>query len=70
MTNSTNLDETRIKTLFKEASVIGLITFILSFFAVYIGHTFGDLFKNKIELVCGLFLIFFGSKILVEHLLQ
>ena len=51
-------------------SIIGLITFILSFFAVYLGHTFGDLFKNKIELVGGLFLIFFGSKILVEHLLQ
>ena len=51
-------------------SLIGFITFILSFFAVYIGHTFGDLFKNKIELIGGLFLIFFGSKILVEHLLQ
>ena len=51
------------------ASIVGFITFILSFLAVYIGHGYGDLFKNKVEVVGGLILIFFGSKILLEHLL-
>lgn len=51
-------------------TMVGLITFILSFVAVYIGNTFGDLFKSKIEIIGGLLLIFFGSKILLEHLGQ
>ena len=52
------------------ASLVGLITFILSFSAVYIGHSYGDLFKNKVEIVGGSILIFFGIKILLEHLLS
>lgn len=50
------------------ATLVGFITFFLSFLAVYIGHGYGDLFKNKVEIVGGLLLIFFGSKILLEHL--
>ena len=49
-------------------SVVGFITFALSFLTVYIGHNFGDLLKDKIEILGGLLLIFLGSKILFEHL--
>jgi len=49
-------------------ATIGFITFFLSFIGVFIGHKFGYLFHNKIEIVGGLILIFIGSKILMEHL--
>ncbi len=38
------------------------------FFGVFVGHKFGKLFQNKIEILGGLILIIIGSKILVEHL--
>lgn len=47
---------------------IGIITFICSFIAVYLGHFCGDIFKNKIGIVGGLILIGIGTKILIEHL--
>ncbi|VEP17205.1 putative manganese efflux pump MntP [Hyella patelloides LEGE 07179] len=50
------------------ASLIGIITFCLSFIGVFIGHKIGDKFNNKIEIMGGLILIFIGSKILFEHL--
>ena len=49
-------------------AVIGLITFFLSFIGVFIGHRFGNLFQNKIEMIGGAILIVIGSKILLEHL--
>lgn len=49
-------------------TIIGLITFFLSFIGVFIGHKFGNLFKNKIEITGGAILIVIGSKILLEHL--
>ncbi|MGF1672635.1 MAG: manganese efflux pump MntP family protein [Rivularia sp. (in: cyanobacteria)] len=52
------------------AGKVGLITFGICFVAVYIGHSFGDLFKNKVEIIGGLVLIFLGIKILFEHLGQ
>ena len=48
------------------ATVIGFITFTLSFIAVYIGHFCGDIFKQKVELIGGASLIFLGTKILIE----
>ncbi|MDY6900191.1 MAG: manganese efflux pump MntP family protein [Cyanobacteriota bacterium] len=48
------------------ATVIGFITFALSFIAVYIGHFCGDIFKQKVELIGGGSLVFLGTKILVE----
>lgn len=51
-------------------TVIGLITFFLSFVGVFIGHKFGSIFNKKIELLGGLVLIFIGSKILIEDLLK
>ena len=49
-------------------TIIGLITFILSFLGVIIGNRFGDKFQNKAELVGGIILIIIGLKILLEHL--
>ncbi len=58
-----------IKTsIIEAATIIGVITFGLSFLGVFIGHRFGGLFNNKIELLGGVILILIGSKILLEHL--
>jgi putative Mn2+ efflux pump MntP len=50
------------------ATLIGMITFCLSFAGVFIGHKIGNKFNNKIEIIGGLILIFIGSQILFEHL--
>ena len=50
------------------ATLIGVITFCLSFLGVFIGHKIGNKFNNKIEIMGGIILISLGSKILVEHL--
>jgi putative Mn2+ efflux pump MntP len=49
--------------------VIGTITFILSFFGVFVGNRIGHFFENKIEIAGGLVLIGIGVKILIEHLI-
>lgn len=51
------------------AVIIGLITFVLSYFGVFIGKNFGHFFENKIQAVGGLVLIALGIKVLLEHLL-
>ena len=51
------------------ATLIGVITFCLSFLGVFIGHKIGNKFNNKIEIMGGIILISLGSKILVEHLI-
>jgi len=48
-------------------TIIGLVTFAISFVGVYIGDHFGHFFEERIELVGGLVLIGIGIKILVEH---
>jgi putative Mn2+ efflux pump MntP len=59
-----------IKTpLLLACTVIGVITFALCFIAVFIGHKFGNLFSQKVEILGGLVLILIGSKILIEHLI-
>jgi putative Mn2+ efflux pump MntP len=50
-------------------TLIGLITFGLSFAGVYIGKRFGHFFESRIEIVGGLILIGIGVKILVQHLM-
>jgi len=50
-------------------SIIGLITFILSYLGVYIGKKFGHFFESRIEVIGGVVLTTIGIKILVEHLL-
>lgn len=49
-------------------TLIGAITFALSFAGVYIGKRFGHFFESRIEIVGGLILIGIGVKILIQHL--
>lgn len=50
-------------------SLIGIITFALSYIGYRIGKRFGHIFENKIEIFGGLILIAIGVKILIQHLL-
>jgi putative Mn2+ efflux pump MntP len=50
-------------------TIIGLITFTLSYAGIVIGKKLGHFFENKIEVFGGLVLIGIGVKILCEHLL-
>jgi len=50
-------------------TIIGLITFALSYAGVLIGKKYGHFFENRIEALGGLVLIGIGIKILCEHLL-
>jgi len=52
------------------AIIIGIITFLMSFFGFLIGSRFGHVFENKIEIIGGIILIGIGFKILIEHLLN
>lgn len=51
-------------------TLIGLITFILCFLGVLIGHRFGHFCQGKVEILGGLILIGIGTKILVENMMQ
>lgn len=48
--------------------IIGITTFVLSFFAVFLGKRLGEFMQNYAELIGGVLLIFIGVKILIEHL--
>ena len=50
------------------ASIIGVITFVLSTIGVTIGHKFGGKLGKKAELAGGVILVMIGLKILLEHL--
>ncbi len=49
-------------------TIIGLITFALSYLGVYIGKKVGHFFEGQMEAIGGLVLIALGIKILIEHL--
>ncbi len=49
-------------------TIIGLVTFGLSYAGVAIGKRFGHFFESKIEIAGGIILIAIGLKILIEHL--
>lgn len=49
-------------------TLIGVITFALSFAGVAIGHFFGARFEKPATIVGGIVLILIGLKILLEHL--
>lgn len=51
-------------------AIIGVVTFFLSFFSIYIGKKGGKFFGNKAEIIGGLLLIGIGFKILLSHLLS
>ncbi len=48
-------------------TIIGLITFALSYVGISIGKRFGHFFESKIEILGGLILIAIGLKILIGH---
>jgi putative Mn2+ efflux pump MntP len=50
-------------------TIIGLVTFGLSYGGVYLGKRFGHFFESKVEIVGGLILIAIGVKIVAEHLM-
>lgn len=54
--------------LFLSVSIIGIITFILSFIGVYIGKIFGNKYDKKAQLLGAIILILMGLDILLEHL--
>jgi Predicted membrane protein len=54
--------------IFTSITIIGVITFILSFIGVKIGNAFGARFKTKAEIIGGIILILIGTHILLEHL--
>jgi putative Mn2+ efflux pump MntP len=49
-------------------TIIGLVTFVLSYAGVFIGKRFGHFFESKVEIIGGLILIAMGVKIVIEHL--
>ena len=53
--------------IFTPAIIIGIITFSLSFFGVYIGKKFGNYFE-KIGILGGIILIIIAIRILLEHI--
>ncbi len=50
-------------------TIIGITTFILSFFAVFLGKKLGEYMQSYAEIIGGIILIFIGTKILFEHLI-
>lgn len=55
--------------IFVIATIIGVITFIISAIGVVIGNKFGDKYEKKAEILGGVILIVMGIKILLEHLI-
>lgn len=49
-------------------SLIGVITFALSFVGVAVGHFFGARYERPASVVVGVVLILIGLKVLLEHL--
>ena len=49
-------------------TIIGAVTFVLSYGGVFLGKRFGHFFESKVEIVGGLILIAIGLKIVIEHL--
>lgn len=50
-------------------TLIGVITFALSFIGVLLGNRFGMRYKKKAQIAGGVILILMGLKILIEHLI-
>lgn len=54
--------------IWKSVLVIGITTFLFSFFGVKIGNVFGSRYSKTAEITGGIILIILGIKILLEHL--
>jgi putative Mn2+ efflux pump MntP len=53
--------------IYSAAIYIGIITFINSLIGSHLGKKFGELFKQKAEILGGIILIGIGIKIFLEH---
>ncbi len=49
--------------------VIGVVTFVLSFFGVMSGSKMGRVFGKNVKILGGIILVLIGIRILIEHLL-
>lgn len=54
--------------VYSPAAIIGIITFVISFIGVVLGHLFGIKLQQKSLIVGGLILLLIGIKILLEHM--
>lgn len=54
--------------IIKASLSIGIITFINSIIGLKLGKNFGQMFKQKAEILGGAILIFIGVKIFIEHI--
>lgn len=52
----------------ESATIIGVVTFIISIVGVYIGNFFGNRYKKRAEFAGGIILVLIGVKILCEHM--
>lgn len=52
--------------IYKNISIIGIVTFIIAFGGVVIGNKFGSKYKQKAEIAGGAILVLLGIKILLE----
>ncbi|MHC4475072.1 MAG: manganese efflux pump MntP [Planctomycetota bacterium] len=59
-----------VKSVALAVTVIGVVTFGLSYSGVYVGKRFGHFFETKLEALGGLVLIALAAKILLQHLLS
>jgi len=50
-------------------SIIGVVTFLMSYIGVHIGCKIGSALGNKAEIIGGIILICMGVKVLIEHIL-
>lgn len=54
--------------IFADVMIIGITTFVIAGFGVYIGNKFGTKYKKKAEAAGGIILMLIGIKILLEGL--
>ena len=56
--------------VFESTLIIGVVCFVLSLAAFYIGKFMGEILEKKALFLGGAILIFLGFKILITHLLE
>lgn len=52
--------------IYQNITIIGIVTFLISFAGVVIGNRFGSKYKSKAEAAGGIILVLLGAKILLE----
>ena len=54
--------------ILEASGIIGIVTFIICVFGVFVGNIFGSRFKKKAAVAGGVILILIGARILLDHL--